>query len=154
VKSRSDTVGPDDAKPWKGLSRSPCRPPPRRCRVGERLDYARLCRTAKPTAPMLVAMRTTSRPRSGASLAVPIASAVLPSDPPGGELGSVAPAFEAPILGAPYAGEVAIVLSTPAVARVTRRSALRAAGESGCAAGFVTPGVDCPLAVGTSSTYC
>jgi hypothetical protein len=103
---------------------------------------------------MLVAIRTTSMPSNGASLAVPIASAVLPSDPPSEELGSVAPAFEAPIFGAPYAGEVAIVLSAPAVAGAKWRSALRAAGESGCAAGFVASGVDCPLAVGTSSTYC
>ena len=35
---------------------------------------------------MLVAIRTTSKPTRGASLAVPIASAVLPSDPPSEEL--------------------------------------------------------------------
>jgi hypothetical protein len=103
---------------------------------------------------MLVAIRTTSRPSSRASAAVPIAFAVLPSDPAGDDLGCVAPASEAPVFGAPYAGDVAIVLSAPAVAGVNRRSALRAAGESGCVAGFVAPGVDCPLAVGTSSTYC
>jgi hypothetical protein len=103
---------------------------------------------------MLVALRTTSRPRSGASLAVPIASAVLPSEPPGEVLGCVAPGLEAPNVGAPYAGEVAIVLSASAVAGANRRSARRAAGESGRAAGVVVPGVDCPFAVGTSSTYC
>jgi hypothetical protein len=103
---------------------------------------------------MLVAIRTTSRPTSNASLAVPIASVVLASEPPGEELGCVSPAFDATVFGAPYAGDVAIVLSAPAVAGVDRRSALRAAGERGCAAGFVMPGVDCPFAVGTSSTYC
>ena len=103
---------------------------------------------------MLVAIRTTSRPSSGVSLAVPIASAVLPSLRPSEELGSIAPTFDAPIVGAPYAGEVAIVLSAVAIAGVDRRSALRAAGERRCAAGFVMPGVDCPFAVGTSSTYC
>ena len=119
-----------------------------------RLDYARPRRTARPAAPMLVAIRMTSRPSNGVSLAVRTASVVLPNDPPSEELGSVAPAFDAPIVGAPYAGEVAIVLSARAVAGVDRRSALRAVGERGCASGSAMAGVDCPFAVGTSSTYC
>ncbi len=103
---------------------------------------------------MLVAIKTTSKPSNRASLAVPIAFAVLPSDSSGEELGRVAPALDAPVFGAPYAGDVAIVLSAPAVAGGDRRSALWAAGDSRCAAGFVITGVACPFAVGTSSTYC
>ncbi len=85
---------------------------------------------------------------------MPIASEVVPSDPANDELGCIAPESEAPIFGAPYSGEMAIVLSAPAVTGANRRSARREAGESGCAVNVVVPGVDCPLAVGTSSTYC
>ena len=49
------------------------------------------------------------------------------------------------IVGAPYSGDVAIVLRAPAVAGVNPRSALRAAGERGCAAGFVMPGSRLPV---------
>ena len=65
---------------------------------------------------MLVAIKTTSKPSNRASLAVPIAFAVLPSDSSAEELGRVAPALDAPVFGAPYAGDVAIVLGAPAVA--------------------------------------